>query len=324
MNDYPKRRPFYSQHVIRAMTKRAVAQEIGANACWLVSLIAATEDARRYAGPVTWFNGQLLALTGCSRWVTLDRMRQAAIDTGWLNYEAPPEGGRLPGKYWTNSPDEHLIDTETPCDESDALQRAYEAGLRHGYDLAKAGKPYPENRHTDGGVYPENGYGRGYGRGYGPSQPPILNPIPKEEGRPEQVRDASSGDEEKAEPKADPKPPKFSEADHQCAESLGAKLLELKPDFRDLQPDRRKTTLAKWAEHVRLMRERDGRTHAQIMDLFSRVQRDPFWAANCLSPATLRVKWDRLELATKKAGPAPTPQARKILAPPPSRKAVNA
>ncbi|WP_379971551.1 helix-turn-helix domain-containing protein [Edwardsiella ictaluri] len=49
-----------------------------------------------------------------------------------------------------------------------------------------------------------------------------------------------------------------------------------------------------WANEVRLMCELDGRTHRQICELFGRVNRDPFWCRNVLSPAKLREKWDEL------------------------------
>lgn len=51
-----------------------------------------------------------------------------------------------------------------------------------------------------------------------------------------------------------------------------------------------------WANEIRLMRTIDGRTHRQICDLFKRVQSDPFWCRNVLSPLKLREKWDELTL----------------------------
>ncbi|HCM9243507.1 TPA: helix-turn-helix domain-containing protein [Enterobacter bugandensis] len=51
-----------------------------------------------------------------------------------------------------------------------------------------------------------------------------------------------------------------------------------------------------WANEIRLMRTLDGRTHRLICDLFKRVQSDPFWCRNVLSPAKLREKWDELTL----------------------------
>lgn len=59
---------------------------------------------------------------------------------------------------------------------------------------------------------------------------------------------------------------------------------------------------ADWANEVRLMCSRDGRTHRQICELFSRVQRDPFWCRNVLSPSKLREKWDELSIKLSPAG----------------------
>lgn len=49
-----------------------------------------------------------------------------------------------------------------------------------------------------------------------------------------------------------------------------------------------------WADEVRLMREIDGRTHAEICAQFQWAKRDSFWCANVQSPAKLREKWDQL------------------------------
>lgn len=53
---------------------------------------------------------------------------------------------------------------------------------------------------------------------------------------------------------------------------------------------------ADWANEVRLMCTRDGRSHRQICELFGRAQRDMFWCRNVLSPSKLREKWDELSL----------------------------
>jgi len=53
---------------------------------------------------------------------------------------------------------------------------------------------------------------------------------------------------------------------------------------------------AVWANDVRLMCSQDQRTHRQICQLFRRVQGDPFWCRNILSPSKLREKWDELVL----------------------------
>jgi hypothetical protein len=63
-----------------------------------------------------------------------------------------------------------------------------------------------------------------------------------------------------------------------------------------MQPGRKAPKLKQWANTVRLMRDRDGRTIEQIRALFERVQRDSFWRVNVLSPDKLREKWDDLNL----------------------------
>lgn len=59
-------------------------------------------------------------------------------------------------------------------------------------------------------------------------------------------------------------------------------------------PAARAPNLDAWANDVRLMREIDGRTDAQIRELFDWAKRDAFWCANIQSPAKLREKWDTL------------------------------
>jgi len=66
--------------------------------------------------------------------------------------------------------------------------------------------------------------------------------------------------------------------------------------IHDMQPERKPPKLDEWATTVRLMRERDGRSHQDIRDLFARVHADGFWRVNVLSPETLRKKWDDLTL----------------------------
>lgn len=51
-----------------------------------------------------------------------------------------------------------------------------------------------------------------------------------------------------------------------------------------------------WANEVRLMCTQDNRNHRQICELYGRVNRDPFWCKNILSPSKLREKWDELSL----------------------------
>lgn len=72
-----------------------------------------------------------------------------------------------------------------------------------------------------------------------------------------------------------------------------------------------------WADEVRLMREIDGRTHAEICELFQWAKKDAFWCSNIQSPSKLREKWDQLTerraQPERHAGSAPQkPSAYKV------------
>ncbi|MBT2772946.1 replication protein [Halomonas sp. ISL-60] len=87
-----------------------------------------------------------------------------------------------------------------------------------------------------------------------------------------------------------PSPKKWGEEiDHELAEFMHATVTA------DLT-NPKKTNLTAWANDIRLMRTRDGRTVEQIRYLIKWVSRDSFWKANVLCPAKLREKWDQLEL----------------------------
>jgi hypothetical protein len=58
-----------------------------------------------------------------------------------------------------------------------------------------------------------------------------------------------------------------------------------------------------WANEIRLMRERDNRTHREMCELFQWAMNDSFWRSNILSPAKLRAKWDQLSI--KRGGQKP-------------------
>lgn len=79
----------------------------------------------------------------------------------------------------------------------------------------------------------------------------------------------------------------FSDEDNRCAEFIFSKI-------RELNPTAKPPNMKKWAESVRLMRERDNRTHREIIELFTWANNDQFWKTNILSPQKLREKWDSL------------------------------
>jgi DNA-binding transcriptional ArsR family regulator len=59
-----------------------------------------------------------------------------------------------------------------------------------------------------------------------------------------------------------------------------------------------------WANDIRLMRQQDGRSHRQICEMYDRVNHDPFWCKNILSPSKLREKWDDLVLRLSPVTPS--------------------
>lgn len=79
---------------------------------------------------------------------------------------------------------------------------------------------------------------------------------------------------------------KFTDDDLKCAKYILSLCKKLKSDF--------KANLDKWADTIRLMRERDKRTHREICELFKWANEDSFWQTNILSPTKLRQQWDKL------------------------------
>ena len=76
---------------------------------------------------------------------------------------------------------------------------------------------------------------------------------------------------------------KYEICDMQLAEKLHSLILQNDPNAK-------KPNLEKWANDVRLMREKDGRTVEQIDYLITWCQQDSFWKSNILSTSKLREK----------------------------------
>ena len=125
MADYPDRPPFFAHRFVRLITKAAVAQELGPEVCWLLSIVVHTEDCKRYAGPVTFYNEQLLPLVGIGGRARLVRARQAAQEAGWLHYE--PGARNRPGKYWVTIPAAYEGLPDYPVDQTPPPASAREA-----------------------------------------------------------------------------------------------------------------------------------------------------------------------------------------------------
>lgn len=74
---------------------------------------------------------------------------------------------------------------------------------------------------------------------------------------------------------------------------------------QQVDPKARDST-ERWAETIRLLRERDGRSDEEIRQLFELARNDNFWKKNVLSPESLRRHWVRLlaELQPQKNSPS--------------------
>jgi hypothetical protein len=72
--------------------------------------------------------------------------------------------------------------------------------------------------------------------------------------------------------------------------------------LEQMKPGWKKPNISTWANTVRLMRERDGRTDEAIRSLFAKANRDAFWQTVILSPDKLREKFDALEQRLSRRG----------------------
>ena len=81
----------------------------------------------------------------------------------------------------------------------------------------------------------------------------------------------------------------FSDMDLAMAKEMFARIQKLNPNHK--QPN-----FEAWANDIRLLGERDGKSHSEIIELFEWANQDRFWQANILSPRKLREKWDVLVL----------------------------
>ena len=77
----------------RAMIDRVAANEIGAAGCCLLSVLASTlHPESPFWTPIQMRDAALLPMAGISSPKRLDKVRQAAIDAGWLSCEPGANG----------------------------------------------------------------------------------------------------------------------------------------------------------------------------------------------------------------------------------------
>ena len=105
----------------------------------------------------------------------------------------------------------------------------------------------------------------------------------------EPINESTSSSEKNFQTEQRAKKYSFSPDDMRAAEWIFELLKKLNPEFKVKSMD-------SWANCVRLMRERDGRTHRDICELFQWANQDSFWSLNILSPSSLREKWVQLSI----------------------------
>ena len=80
----------------------------------MLTLIAMTEDAKRYSGPVTFFAANLADQLGFSL-SSMERARSQGGRCGWLHYQ--PGAKRQGARYWVTIPPEEAAKNDGPSDE---------------------------------------------------------------------------------------------------------------------------------------------------------------------------------------------------------------
>jgi hypothetical protein len=130
---YPQRDQFYAQKYSRLLAKICLANELGADACYFLTTIASLEDAKRYSGPINFYNTQLMPIIGQSREETFRKVRAKLMAAGWLHCEIPPNGARKAAIYWTTTPEQYS-DIEAGSLDEDSSE--YERGHCDGFKFA--------------------------------------------------------------------------------------------------------------------------------------------------------------------------------------------
>ncbi len=264
MTDYPRERKEHRQiwanKLIRLLQKSCAANSISIEACWLVTCIAMVEDAKHYSAPVTFWTEQLLPITGFQSWGRLDRARERAVTAGWLHYR--PGTNRQSGVYWSLIPEAVLSAfNDSPVDEVNHHSRD-STEVNH-----QSGAPDGDRNVIDSGSNRDSAVNL-----------PSLLPVPVP------IQDAAL--------------PNVTSRSNSAEDIATAKwMFEV---VKRLQPEHKVPDFEKWANVIRLMRERDGRTDADIRELFQAADGDDFWQRNIRSPDKLRKQWDTLDLRFRK------------------------
>lgn len=163
----------------------------------------------------------------------------------------------------------------------------------------------PAHKAAHTGAHDEASNGAG-SDGYAAHKAAQLPAHHEQEGNNKNINNSSSENSDESSDKPGKKPPVLkpeaaiqsgtkwgTSEDLRCAEWLFNMV-------KSISPSAKKPNYAGWANDIRLMRERDGRTHYEIAALFKWACNDKFWKGNVLCPATLRDKWTQLDIKRNK------------------------
>lgn len=163
--------------------------------------------------------------------------------------------------------------------------------------------PAHKAAHTSAHGEASNGTGSD---GYAAHKPAQLPAHHEQEGNNKNINNSTSENSDESSDKPGKKPPVVkpeaaiqsgtkwgNSEDLRCAEWLFDVV-------QSISSSARKPNYAAWANDIRLMRERDQRTHKQIATLFKWACEDKFWKGNVLCPSTLREKWTQLDIKRTK------------------------
>jgi hypothetical protein len=292
MEAYPKRESQFAFKYLHALDAAEVVSLVGKSASLLIYTVVLCEDRKRYTCGVNFWQSQLMSRIGINCKKQFRQARQRAIDSGLLFYHS--NGTRSAGTYWVMVP-KWLVGRFSDLNEADSCSasgtQTNESSNGLGGDLP------PNHQHTInglGGDLPPNEQSSerlGGGLGGILPPPPFLIPIPKRK----ECHDLGSRDASESSTK---RKKAFTDADRQTASWMAEQLRQTNPEGRKKSA----AELDAWANDIRLIRERDGKSDSEIRSLFSWANRDEFWSSNILSPGKLRKQWDKLTAKRKSSG----------------------
>lgn len=123
-----KKPKYFDQRVIRLLTRECVANELGPEVCWLITVIVLQERVVNFSRPVTYFNAQLMPLVGAGSEKTLKRWRDKAVKAGWLDYEKGDQ--QSPGLYSVKVPESLRSAWDGPISEAGSWEGCEDLGHR--------------------------------------------------------------------------------------------------------------------------------------------------------------------------------------------------